>query len=193
MEEQEQTWVRRACAGDRAAFSRLVEAYQKPVYNLAYRMLGNSVEADDAAQETFIRMYTRLHTYDPKRKFSSWLLAIASHYCIDILRRRRINWASLEDLPPLVQLSMPKTEQPEHQVIKGQHSDTVQQLIDTLPPPYRVPIVLRYWYDMSYQEIAETMGVTESTIKTRLHRARRKLACQAQEACYQFSQVGEVA
>ena len=80
MDKTELTWVQRARAGDHSAFSSLVETYQTPVYNLAYRLLGNRLEAEDAAQEAFIRAYTRLHTYDPSRKFSSWLLAITSHY-----------------------------------------------------------------------------------------------------------------
>jgi RNA polymerase sigma-70 factor (ECF subfamily) len=176
MEESENTWIQQAIAGDASAFSRLVEAYQKPVYNLAYRLLGNSVEAEDAAQETFIRAYTRLGTYDPSRKFSSWMLSIASHYCIDVLRRRRGTFLSWDELPPMVDLSMPKTTQPEQVVVREQVADEVQRLLNTLPLPYRTPVILRYWYDMSYQEIADTMGVTESTIKTRLHRARAKLA-----------------
>jgi RNA polymerase sigma-70 factor (ECF subfamily) len=180
MEDTEATWVQQARAGDQAAFARLVEAYQTPVYNLAYRMLGNMVEAEDAAQETFIRAYTRLDTYDPTRKFSSWLLAIASHYCVDMLRRRRMNYLSFDELPPMVELSMPRTTQPEQVVISQQNASAVQRLLDTLPPAYRTPVVLRYWYDMSYREIAETMGVTESTIKTRLHRARAKLARQTE-------------
>lgn len=182
MEDKEQAWVQQAMRGDQEAFTSLVEAYQMPVYNLAYRMLGNSVEADDAAQETFIRVYTRLHTYDPERRFSSWLLAIASHYCVDVLRRRHVNWLSMEDLPPMVELSMPRSEQPERVMATEQTANTVQQLLDVLEPAYRMPVILRYWYDMSYQEIAEAMGVTESTVKTRLHRARNKLACQVQEA-----------
>lgn len=186
MEEQEKTWVDQARAGDQAAFARLVEAYQKPVYNLAYRILGNSVEADDAAQETFIRLYRRLHTYDPQRKFSSWLLAIASHYCIDVLRRRRVNWASLDDLPPMVELAMPEAQQPEQVLLKNQSADRVQQLLDTLGPAYRVPVILRYWYDMSYQEIADALGITESTVKTRLHRARGRLASAAMSSEYEF-------
>jgi RNA polymerase sigma-70 factor (ECF subfamily) len=176
MEDIEAVWIEQAQAGDQSAFTRLVEAYQNPVYNLAYRMLGNSVEAENAAQETFIRMYTKLDTYDPQRKFSSWLLAIASHYCVDLLRRRRMNYLSLDDLPPMVELSMPKTAQPEQVVVREQDASAVQKLLEALPPNYRTPVVLRYWYDMSYREIAETMGVTESTIKTRLHRARAKLA-----------------
>ena len=157
-----------------------MEAYQNPVYNLAYRLLGNSMEAEDAAQEAFIRAYTRLETYDPARKFSSWLLSIASHYCIDVLRRRRVSLLSIEDLPPMIELSMPKAVQPEQIVIQGQAASDVQQLLSALPPSYRTPVILRYWYDMSYKEIAETMGVTESTVKTRLHRARAKLAREAQ-------------
>ncbi|MBN1935359.1 MAG: sigma-70 family RNA polymerase sigma factor [Anaerolineae bacterium] len=188
MEDQEQRWVQQARAGDQAAFAALVEAYQKPVYNLAYRMLGSNAEADDAAQETFIRMYTRLHTYDPERKFSSWLLAIASHYCIDMLRRRRINWASIDDLPPMIELAMPHAEQPEQVMLYAQSSGKVQALLDTLEPAYRVPVILRYWYDMSYKEIADAMDVTESTIKTRLHRARSKLACEIQDDCYDLAQ-----
>jgi len=176
MEDTEAHWIAQAKVGDQSAFTRLVEAYQTPVYNLAYRMLGNSVEAENAAQETFIRMFTKLDTYDSQRKFSSWLLAIASHYCVDVLRRRRMNYLSLDDLPPMAELAMPKTTQPEHAIVREQDASAVQKLLETLPPNYRTPVVLRYWYDMSYHEIAEAMGVTESTIKTRLHRARAKLA-----------------
>lgn len=176
MEETEILWVQQARDGDQVAFSKLVEAYQKPVYNLAYRLLGNPAEAEDAAQETFIRAYTRLDTYDASRKFSSWMLSIASHYCIDMLRRRRGVALSIEDLPPMIDVSMPKVKQPENVVIQEQVTDEIQQLLETLPASYRTPVILRYWYDMSYQEIAEAMGVAESTIKTRLHRARLRLA-----------------
>jgi RNA polymerase sigma-70 factor (ECF subfamily) len=180
MEDAENTWVQQAIAGDVDAFSSLVEAYQKPVYNLAYRLLGNSVEAEDAAQEAFIRAYTKLDTYDPSRKFSSWMLSIASHYCIDMLRRRRKKMTSMDDLPPMLDLSMPPSTQPEQIVVKGQNAEAVQQLLNMLPDTYRTPVILRYWYDMSYKEIAQTMDVTVSTVKTRLHRARAKLAQNAQ-------------
>jgi len=180
MEDTESTWIRQARVGDPAAaaeaFSRLVEAYQTSVYHLAYRMLGNSVEAEDAAQETFIRAYTRLHTYDPERKFSSWLLAIASHYCVDVLRRRRIDYLSLDDLSPMAELAAPPATQPERVMVSQQDASAVQKLLDVLSPDYRTPVILRYWYDMSYREIAETMGVSEGTVKTRLHRARARMA-----------------
>jgi RNA polymerase sigma-70 factor (ECF subfamily) len=97
-----------------------------------------------------------------------------------MLRRRRITSLSLDDLPPMAELAMPTMAQPEHAVIRQQDASAVQQLLNALPPAYRTPVILRYWYDMSYQEIANTMNVTESTIKTRLHRARAMMARVAQ-------------
>src|SRR5512145_2104769 len=98
--DQELQWLEAARRGDEDAFARLVRAYQRPVFNLAYRMLDSAAEAEDATQETFVRMYTKLHTYQPDRKLSSWVLSVASHYCIDRLRRRgRASWLSLDDEP----------------------------------------------------------------------------------------------
>lgn len=172
--EEEMAWIQRARAGDQEAFTRLVEAYQTPVYNLAYRMLGNAVEAEDAAQETFLRAYTRLNTYDSDRKFSSWLLAITSHHCIDRLRQRRLGWLSLDELPPWRWLA--SSSQPEEVVIRREERGEVRQLLDQLPPHYRATVVLHYWYDLSYQEIAEAMETTESAVKSTLYRARQMLA-----------------
>jgi len=175
--EGETTWIQRALAGDQEAFAHLVEAYQTAVYNLAYRMLGNAAEAEDAAQETFLRAYTRLHTYDSGRKFSSWLLAIASHYCIDRLRRRRWGWLSLDEPSP--RRWPASSNRPEEAVIQGEERDEVRQLLDQLPPHYRAAVILRYWYDFSYREMAEALETTESAVKSMLHRARRMLARKA--------------
>jgi RNA polymerase sigma-70 factor (ECF subfamily) len=76
--------------GDQDAFTQIVEQYQKPVYNMCYRMLGNPQAAEDAAQETFWRVYKNLKRYDSKRKFATWLLSIAAHYCIDQQRKKRL-------------------------------------------------------------------------------------------------------
>ena len=172
--EEEIAWIQRALAGDQEAFACLVEAYQTAIYNLAYRMLGNAAEAEDAAQETFLRAYTRLSTYDSERKFSSWLLAIASHHCVDRLRQRRLGWLSLDELPPWRWLA--NASRPEETVIKSQERDEVRQLLDQLPPRYRTAVILRYWHDLSYQEIAEVLEMTESAVKSTLYRARRRLA-----------------
>jgi RNA polymerase sigma-70 factor (ECF subfamily) len=174
--DQERAWIEQALRGDRAAFGQLVRAYERPVYNLTYRMLGDPAEAEDAAQETFLRAYTKLATYQPGRKFVNWLLSIASHHCIDRLRRKnRAPQLSLDGpLPPLWLAS--DAPQPEQVVNKKQTREEVRQVLDRLPPDYRAAIVLRYWYNLSYEEIADVMDSTESAIKSRLHRARRMMA-----------------
>lgn len=177
MNDEEQVWLERARKGDRVAFGRLVEAYQGPVYNLAYRMLNNRGEAEEAAQEAFIRAYTRLDSYDPQRKFSTWLLSITSNYCIDLIRKRRATLLSIEEpLPPHPALMSDRADGPEAQAVNHEREALVQTLLATLPEDYRETVILRYWYDMSYEEIAEVMDTTVSAIKSRLFRARRQLA-----------------
>ena len=173
---EESTWIQQARGGDQNAFGRLVVAYQTPVYNLAYRMLGNKVEAEDAAQEAFLRAYTHLRSYDPNRPFRSWLLSIASHYCIDRLRRRRITWLPLEDEFAEPYNMTGKSPNPEAVTSQREQEEQVQDLLGTLSPTDRAAITLRYWYDCSYEEIAEMLNLTVSAVKSRLHRARRALA-----------------
>jgi RNA polymerase sigma-70 factor (ECF subfamily) len=180
--DQERAWIQRALQGDQAAFGQLVGAYERPVYNLAYRMLGSAEEAEDAAQETFLRAYTRLATYQPERRFVNWLLSIASHYCIDRLRRyARAPQVSLDDALPQVWLTSDE-ERPDQAVDRKQEQEKVRKVLEALPPDYRAAVVLRYWYEMSYEEIATTTGSTESAIKSRLHRARQMMADQLQVA-----------
>lgn len=169
-------WVRSALEGDQDAFAELVYTYQDSVYNLCYRMLSERTEAEDAAQETFLKAYLNLQRYDPARSFKTWLLSIASNHCIDRLRRRRMVWLSIDEpLPPTANLSS-DDPQPEESIIFTQRSAAVQELIDTLSPDYRAAVALRYWYDYSYTEIADILDTTESAIKSRLFRARQMLA-----------------
>jgi RNA polymerase sigma-70 factor (ECF subfamily) len=170
----EQGWVEAARQGDKQAFSQLVQAYQRPVFNLTYRMLGNSEEAEDAAQETFLRAYSRLAQYDPQMKFSTWVFSIANHHCIDRLRKRRATHISIDDNPVLENLQE-DLPQPEHRALDQEQSVELHSLINLLDPDYRTPLVLRYWEEMSYEEIAESMGVTVPAIKSRLFRARQQL------------------
>lgn len=180
MQAQEKAWARAAQKGDSTAFMHLVDAYQRPVYNLCFRMLGDAAEAEDAAQETFLRSYTKLHTYQHDRKFSSWLLSIASHYCIDRLRRRRYQLVSWDDLPPW--RWFPATDpQPEQAALTHEQHDAIRDLLDTLPEDYRAAVILRYWHEMSYEEIAESLDTTISAIKSRLFRARQMMASVAEE------------
>ncbi len=174
---EEQVWLEEARKGDKAAFGNLIEAYQGPVYNLAYRMLNNSGEAEEAAQEAFIRAYTRLDTYNPAHKFSTWMLSITSNYCIDLIRKRRALLLSIDEpLPPHPALHSDNNKGPEAELINTEQKEMVQALLQELPEDYRQAVVLRYWYDLSYEEIAEMMDTTVSAIKSRLFRARRQLA-----------------
>lgn len=176
MYDNELADITAARRGNTAAFTRLVEAYQSPVYNLAYRMLGNGGEAEEAAQETFLRAYTQLATYRLGRKFSSWLLSIASHYCIDLLRRRRLTWLSIEDDEAPAEALASAELGPEGTMLQTEQEQTVRKMLGTLPPDYRLPVVLRYWHDLSYEEIAEATHSTVSAVKSRLFRARAMLA-----------------
>lgn len=168
----EQALIERSMQGDHAAFAQLMKRYAGAVFNLAYRMLGNAQEAEDASQEVFLRVYTNLPRFDPSRKFSTWVLSIGSNYCIDRLRRRRMAWLTLDDTA----LAVPSPSQgPERSAIEREERAAVQRALLRLPPTYREIAVLRYWNDLSYEEIVQTTGLPESTIKTRLHRARRML------------------
>lgn len=164
-----------ALAGDRLAFNHLVDAYQRPVYNLTYRMLGSAQEAEDAAQETFLRAFSRLTQYDPAHKFSTWLFSIANHYCIDRLRKRRATFISIDDNPVLQNLE-DDGPQPENSLMVSEQSREVQALMLQLDPDYRTPLVLRYWEGLSYEEIAQSMDLTVPAIKSRLFRARQRMA-----------------
>lgn len=174
-------WVEATLNGSQDAFTELVNTYQHAVYNLCYRMLNERTEAEDAAQETFLRAYMNLQRYDPARSFKTWLLSIASNHCIDRLRRRRLTWLSLDDpLPPNLSLSSDEPD-PEDATVHNQRSAAVQKLLNGLNADYRAAVVLRYWYDYSYAEIADVLDTTESAIKSRLFRARQALADRLRE------------
>lgn len=162
-------------AGDTNIFATLVERYKDAVQNLAYRMLGNITEAEDVTQEVFVRAYTQLATYKPAHKFSTWLLSIASHLAIDQLRRRRFLALPLEDVPLLEWITDLGTG-PEQSALEGEQHDEIQVYLQRLPGKYRAVIVLRYWYDLSYEEIAQALRLTPALVKARLHRARELLA-----------------
>ena len=174
---EELIWLEKARNGNKEAFGKIIEAYQTPVYNLAYRMLNNSGEAEEAAQEAFIRAYTRLDSYNPKHKFSTWLLSITSNYCIDQIRKRRALLLSIDEpIAPHPSLMSDRDKAPESQLVQSQQQDMVQSLLAGLEPDYRQAVVLRYWHELSYDEIAEIMDTSVSAIKSRLFRARKQLA-----------------
>ncbi|MBN1668222.1 MAG: RNA polymerase sigma factor [Anaerolineales bacterium] len=183
MSNNESDWLGRAMDGDDEAFGMLVESYQKPVYSLCYRMLGTPTEAEDGAQETFLRAYKSLHRYDPSRSFATWLLSIASHYCIDQLRKRRLETFSINDEERAWMEPPDPGPNPEATTSQNEQLEAVRKLLDTLAGKDRAAVVMHYWHGLSYEEIAENLSLTVSAVKSRLHRARRTMAeeWQAQE------------
>lgn len=162
--------------GDEDSFAEIVYTFQDSVYNLCYRMLSDRAEAEDATQEAFLRAYLNLHRYDQNRSFKTWLLTIASNHCIDRIRKRRMQFTSIDEPTPATLALSSDDPLPEQVTLANERSEEVQALLDELQPDYRAAVVLRYWYDYSYAEIAGMMDTTESAIKSRLFRARQMLA-----------------
>jgi RNA polymerase sigma-70 factor (ECF subfamily) len=171
----ESEWLARAGEGDDQAFAKLVEAYQMPVHNLCFRMLGDAGEAEDASQESFLRAYRSLHRYDPQRKFSTWLLSIASHYCIDQLRRRKVPAVSLDEVEPWEEAPDPLPG-PEAALVGREEQASLNRMLGSLRSQDRAAILLRYWYGLSTEEIAASLSLSVKAVKSRLHRARKALA-----------------
>lgn len=178
--DREYFLIEEARKGSQDAFSEIVETYQERVYNLAYRMLGDPYEAEDAAMECFVRAFRKLDQYDPNRKFNTWLLSITSNYCIDQLRRRKLQWLSLEDEKLPYGTLASNQPGPERRMLDTEREAEMQAMLNKLSGKYRAAVILHYWYDMSYEEIAETTGETVGAIKSRLFRARQMLARQIQ-------------
>lgn len=185
---EEASLITRARNGDQVAFSQLVERYQVAVYNLCYRMLGQSEEAEDAAQEVFLRIYRQLGAYNSAHRFSTWVLSIASHYCIDQLRKRRLTVVPIESI---INWARSRQPQPDDLALEGEQRDQIQALLHRLPEKYRLALVLRYWHDLSYSEMAQVMKLPENTVKTRLHRARQMMASLIKEREEQRGVVSE--
>ena len=168
----------RCLAGDERAYRELVQRYERQVFTLARRMLGSAEDAEDLTQETFVRMFRALERYDPARPFAAWLYTIASRLCIDHLRRRRVR--PIAALPRDADDDRPfevedTALRPDEQVAHAEEEDRVRGLIDSLPPHYRLVVLLRHQQDLSYDEIAEALHLPLGTVKARIHRARALL------------------
>lgn len=175
MSENEALWIRSAVQGDEQAFGFLVDHYQKPVFSLCYRMLGNTHDAEDASQESFIKAYRNLKKYDRNRPFGTWLLSITAHHCIDCLRKRRLPEVSIEALPAEI-IPDKRAPSPELTVRQAEWDSRVQNLMLDLNPLDRAAVILRYWHECSEVEIAESLNLTVSAVKSRLYRSRQTVA-----------------
>ena len=177
VEQNDADLVKRTLCGETAAYNGLVQRYQRQVYNLAYRMLGNAEDAGDLVQETFLRAYGALSSFRQDASFLTWLYKIASNLCIDQLRSRKAKGAlSLEvELDEGREPADLRQVGPEESAVRGAVQDIVQRAIYNLPEKYRLVVVMRHLQDMSVEDIANALDMPTGTVKTHLFRAREML------------------
>ncbi len=169
-----------AARGDRQAFARLVEENKRSVYGLCVRLLADPEEARDAAQEAFTRAYAALEGYDLEQPFAPWVLRIARNLCLDILRRRiparaRVELDADDDEGPPHELADTGSERADDAIQRVQTRQALEKAVAALPPNYREVVHLFHVEQLSYKEIATTMGIPMGTVMTWLHRARAQL------------------
>src|SRR5579862_7075764 len=178
VEQNDAELVRQTLCGETAAYNTLVVRYQRQVYNLAYRMLGNAEDAGDLVQETFLRAFGALASFRQDASFLTWLYKIASNLCIDQLRSRKAKGALSLDVE-LDEGREPaadnRTTGPEESAVRGAVQEVVHRAILNLPERYRVVVVMRHLQDMSVDEIARALSLPTGTVKTHLFRAREML------------------
>ncbi|WP_342507018.1 RNA polymerase sigma factor SigW [Sporosarcina sp. FSL K6-2383] len=172
--------VNEVLKGRQDAFEEIVTLFQHRLYQVCYRMLGNVQEAEDIAQEAFVRAYTNIHTYDQNRKFSTWLFRIATNLCIDRIRKKKPDYYLDAEVPGTEGLNMysriaAPDELPEEQVEKMEMQERIHYEIGRLPDKYRSVIILRYIEELPLQEISDILKLPLGTVKTRVHRGREAL------------------
>ena len=178
--EQEAAVINAVLDGDVNAYEYLVKAYEKNVYNLALRMVGNSEDAYDMSQEAFIKAYNSLHSFRGDSKFSVWLYRIVSNVCLDYLRSRNrkatVSLSVENDDGEDVELDIAdEGSSPQALLDRSLTRDAVRRGLQSLPPDHREILLLREIQGLSYDEIAETLDLEVGTVKSRIFRARKKL------------------
>jgi RNA polymerase sigma-70 factor, ECF subfamily len=167
--DQDKEWALSFQRGDPGAFNNLVIKFKKPIYNLAFRMLNSPEDANDIAQETFLRVYQYIEGYDSQHKFSTWIFAIASRLCIDRIRKVKGKSQELDfeypDPRPL----------PEEIVIQRQLKVEIDEAINLLPEKYKLVLILRHVNELTYEEISVALAIPVNTVKTHLFRGRDML------------------
>lgn len=172
--------IKQVLNGNQDAYAEIVDLYQSRLYHVCYRMLGNKHEAEDITQEAFLRAYINLHTFDQKRKFSTWIFRIATNLCIDRIRKKKPDYHLDAQVPGTDGLDMysqiaASEELPVEQLEKMEMQERLQYEISRLPDKYRSVIVLKYMEELPLQEISEILDLPLGTVKTRIHRGREAL------------------
>ncbi|MBM7694163.1 RNA polymerase sigma-70 factor (ECF subfamily) [Peribacillus deserti] len=175
--------IKQVLKGNQNAYSYIVEEYKDKVFYLCYRMIGNRHEAEDLAQEAFLKAYVNIKSFNLNMKFSTWIYRIATNLCIDRIRKKKPDYyldaeiAGTDGLNMYSQLAS-DTESPENEVESMEMQETIQNEILKLPEKYRSVIILKYIEDLSLKEISDPLDLPVGTVKTRIHRGREALRLQ---------------
>jgi RNA polymerase sigma-70 factor, ECF subfamily len=162
--------ILRAKRGESEAYGEIVTRHQTSVFNVCYRILHNHSDAEDLAQETFMRAYNRLNTFDIEREFAPWIRRVAANLCLNFLGSQK-TLTELDD-----ERDEDKTQSPNQQVEVKERNEQIRNALASLPSNYRVVVEMRHYQEMSYDEIADELKIPLSDVKSHLFRARKLLA-----------------
>lgn len=181
MELSDYELIQKILSGDGELFSELVTRYKRLIYSVVYNMISNKEDVSDISQEVFIRLYKALDRYNPEYKFSTWSVKITTNYCLDVLRKKRIDSLPIDEMTKVPA----EKDSPEEKYIKKEQSRVIREAIEELPEKYRIPIILFHQNGLSYEEITEILNEPMTIVKNRLYRARLmlkdKLLCYRKE------------
>ena len=177
--ERDYMLVRRAREqGDQRAYADLMRMYKEPIYLMLLKMTNNPTDADDLTIEAFGKAFSSLHLYTPTHAFSTWLFSIATNNCVDFIRKKKLQTVYLDDMRTRVaddayEYPIPSdADNPEQAIIEEQRVQMLRDVVKQLKPRYRQLVELRYFEELSYEEIAERLHLPLGTVKVQLFRAR---------------------
>jgi RNA polymerase sigma-70 factor (ECF subfamily) len=171
--------IQRAAEGDQSAWDTIVRTYWRKVFNVAYRFVGTYAEAEDLTQEIFLKVFRSLGTFDRRANFQTWLISVSRNLCIDRYRSgRRDREVFAREVDPSTVQAESAGPSPQARVETQDRIGLLREALRGLSPSLRTAVLLRDVHELSYQEIAERLGIAEGTVKSRINRGRAELARQ---------------